>query len=73
MRKQEYTQEQEHNINIKVPKETFIKLQQIYAVMKKDIEGFKGFFITNVIQDCINLKYETLFKNKKTEGGDNDI
>jgi hypothetical protein len=63
-------QEQEHNINIKVPKETFIKLQQIYAVMKK---GNKDFFITNVIQNCVDLKYKTLFKNKKTEGGDNDI
>lgn len=61
---------QEHNINIKVPKETFIKLQQIYAVMKK---GNKDFFITNVIQDCVDLKYETLFKNKNTGGKDNDI
>ena len=57
--------EQEHNINIKVPKETFIKLQQIYAVMKK---GNKDFFIKDVIQDCVNLKYETLFKIKSTEG-----
>jgi hypothetical protein len=63
-------QEQEHNINIKVPKSTFIKLQQIYAVMKK---GNKDFFITNVIQNCVDLKYKTLFKNKNTEGGDNDI
>ena len=62
--------EQEHNINIRVPKKTFIKLQQIYAVMKK---GNKDFFITNVIQDCVDLKYETLFKNNKTGGRDNDI
>ena len=57
--------EQEHNINIRVPKKTFIKLQQIYAVMKK---GNKDFFIKDVIQDCVNLKYETLFKIKSTEG-----
>jgi hypothetical protein len=61
---------QEHNINIKVPKETFIKLQQIYAAMKK---GRHDFFITHVIQSCVDLKYETLFKNKNTGDGDNDI
>ena len=62
--------EQEHNINIRVPKKTFIKLQQIYAVMKK---GKHDFFTTHVIQDCIDLKYETLFKNKNAEGENNDI